>query len=91
MLMTAESKLYIGVVASMITGFLVSIHAIDPSQADTVGGYLQTLFGGILLVLPALIGLEGLLFKHKAVVTQTITNQSAQEKPTNTPPAPTAQ
>lgn len=66
--MSTESKIFTGVLASALTGLLLALHIIDPSQAETVRGMLETGFGLLIALIAVAYGLETLLVKHKAEI-----------------------
>lgn len=80
--MSTESKIFTGVLASAITGFLVALHVVDPTQVNTVSGDIQTVFGLLISLVAVGYGLETLLVKHKAEVADGYYEQSHPEEPT---------
>lgn len=66
--MSTETKLLTGTLASVLTGILLMFHIGDPAQATTIAGYVTDIAGGLLAVIPPLMALDGLLFKHKAEI-----------------------
>lgn len=67
LLMTTQSKLLLGILASAVTGLLLLFGG-DPSKANNIASLLITGTGAIMTLVPVVTGLDALLFKHKAEV-----------------------